>query len=63
MADETVITFAKDDSIIVDGAIAEIVSRLEAGGWVRFERNTEAVHVRADAVRYVRAQKKAEGGR
>ena len=63
MADETVITFAKDDAIIVDGAVATVMSNLQAGGWVRFERNAEEVHVQAGMVRYIRAVKKAEGGR
>ncbi|HET7701196.1 MAG TPA: hypothetical protein VFM06_10065 [Candidatus Limnocylindria bacterium] len=63
MAEETVITFAKDDTIIVEEAAATVAARLQAGGWVRFERNTEAVHVQAGQVRYIRAVKKAEGGR
>ena len=63
MADETVITFAKDDTIIVDGDVASVAAKLQAGDWVRFERSTETVHVAAGMVRYVRAVKRAEGGR
>ncbi len=63
MADDTVISFAKDDTIIVEGAVATVASRLQAGGWVQFERNTEVVYVQAGMVRYIRAVKKAEGGR
>ncbi|HUQ42153.1 MAG TPA: hypothetical protein VM052_06610 [Candidatus Limnocylindrales bacterium] len=63
MADETVITFAKDDTIIVEAAVATVATQLEAGGWVRFERNTEVVHVQASQVRYIRAVKMSGGGR
>lgn len=63
MADETLITFAKDDSIVVEEAIATVALRLQAGGWVQFERNTEAVYVQSGLVRYIRAVRKAEGGR
>ncbi len=63
MADETVITFAKDDTIIVEEAVATVASRLQTGGWAQFERNTEAVYVQSGLVRYIRAVRKAEGGR
>jgi len=63
MPDETVITFAKDDTIIVDGDVASVAAKLQVGGWVRLERGAEAVHVAAGMVRYVRAVKRAEGGR
>lgn len=63
MADETVITFAKDDTIIVEEALASVSQKMQAGGWARFERNQEAVLVQIAQVRYIRAVKKAEGGR
>lgn len=63
MADETTITFAKDDSIIVEESITSVAARLGAGGFVRFERGGEAVVVNASAVRYVRAVRRSEGGR
>jgi len=63
MAEETAITFAKDDTIIVEEAAATVAAKLASGGWVRFERNTEAVHVQAGMVRYIRSVKRAEGGR
>lgn len=63
MADETVITFAKDDTIIVEEAVATVASHLQTGGWVKFERNTEVVYVQSGMVRYIRAVRKAEGGR
>ncbi|HZP96181.1 MAG TPA: hypothetical protein VFC31_07605 [Candidatus Limnocylindria bacterium] len=46
-----------------DEAVATVATKLRSGGGVRFERNTEAVHVQAGMVRHVRAVKKAEGGR
>ena len=63
MADETVITFAKDDAIIVEEPVTTVASKLEAGGWVRFERGIEPVFVQTSLVRYIRSVKKAEGGR
>ena len=63
MAEETVITFAKDDTIIVEEAVATVASKLQAGGWVRFERNLEQVYVQASLVRYIRSVRKAEGTR
>lgn len=63
MADETIITFAKDDTIIVEEAVSSVAAKLAAGGFVRFERTGEAVLVNAAAVRYVRAVRRAEGGR
>lgn len=63
MADETTITFAKDDTIIVEEAMATVAAKLAAGGFVRFERSGEPVMVNAAAVRYLRAVRKAEGGR
>jgi hypothetical protein len=63
MADETSIVFAKDDALIVDEPLASVAQKLAAGGWVRFERGGEAVLVNAAAVRYVRTQRQAQGGR
>ncbi len=63
MADETVITFAKDDTIIVEEALASVAAKLAAGGFVRFERAGETVLVNAAAVRYVRTMRRTEGGR
>jgi len=63
MAEETLITFAKDDTIIVEEPVATVASKLAAGGWVRFERGIEPVYVQTGLVRYIRAVKKAEGGR
>ena len=63
MAEETVITFAKDDTIIVEEAIASVGQKMQGGGWVRFERNQEAVWVQVAQVRYIRAARRAEGGR
>ncbi|HEV8228829.1 MAG TPA: hypothetical protein VGQ86_02635 [Candidatus Limnocylindria bacterium] len=63
MAEETVITFAKDDSIIVEEAITSVAAKLAAGGLARFERQGEAVFVNAVAVRYVRSVKRESGGR
>jgi len=63
VADETVITFAKDDTIIVEEALASVAAKLAAGGFVRFERAGETVLVNAAAVRYVRTMRRTEGGR
>jgi hypothetical protein len=63
MADETVITFAKDDTVIVEEAVSAVAAKLEAGGWVQFERNTEQVYVQASLVRYIRSVKRDQGGR
>jgi len=63
VADETTITFAKDDSIIVEEALASVAEKLAAGGYVRFERGGEVVMVNPALVRYLRAVKRAEGGR
>lgn len=63
MADETVITFSKDDAIIVEEAIGTVIAKLQLGGWAQFERNTEVVHVQASMVRYIRAVKMSGGGR
>ncbi|HLQ05882.1 MAG TPA: hypothetical protein VK197_09555 [Verrucomicrobiae bacterium] len=63
MADETTITFAKDDSIIVEEALASVVAKLAAGGFARFERSGEVVMVNAALVRYLRSVKRTEGGR
>ena len=63
MADETSIIFAKDDSIVVDEPLASVAAKLAAGGFVRFERAGEAVMVNADAVRYLRTLRQAQGGR
>ena len=63
MAEETSIIFAKDDTIIVEEAMASVAGKLAAGGYVRFERNGEAVMVNTATVRYLRAVRKAEGGR
>lgn len=63
MADETVITFAKDDTIIVEEAVASVASKLGAGGWVSFERNNEIVYVQTAAIRYLRAVRQGAGGR
>ena len=63
MADETIITFAKDDTIIVEEAVATVASKLGAGGWVNFERNNEIVYVQTAAVRYIRAVRQGAGGR
>jgi hypothetical protein len=63
VADETTITFAKDDSIIVAEALADVATKLATGGFVRFERGGEVVMVNAALVRYLRSVKRAEGGR
>ncbi len=63
MADETVITFAKDDTIIVEEAAATVASKLGAGGWVSFERNNEIVYVQTANIRYIRAVRQGAGGR
>jgi hypothetical protein len=63
MAEETSIVFAKDDALIVDEPLASVAEKLAAGGWVRFERGGEAVLVNAAAVRYLRTQRQAQGGR
>ena len=63
MADETVITFAKDDTIIVEEPVAAVASKLGAGGWVSFERNNEIVYVQTALVRYLRAVRQGTGGR
>jgi len=63
VVDETVITFAKDDTIIVEEALASVAAKLAAGGFVRFERAGETVLVNAAAVRYVRTMRRTEGGR
>ena len=63
MAEETVITFAKDDTIIVEEPVATVASKLAAGGWVRFERGVEPVFVQTGLVRYIRTLKKDQGGR
>jgi len=63
VADETVITFAKDDTIIVEEALASVAAKLAAGGFVRFERAGETVLVNAAAVRYARTMRRTEGGR
>ncbi len=63
MADETTITFAKDDAIIVEEALASVAEKLAAGGFVRFERAGEVVMVNAAAVRYLRTPRRDQGGR
>ena len=63
MADETMITFAKDDTIIVEEAVALVAAKLAAGGFVRFERAGEIVMVNSAAVRYLRNVRRSEGGR
>jgi len=63
MADETSISFAKDDSIIVDEPLASVAEKLSKGGYVRFERAGEVVMVNAAAVRYLRTLRQAQGGR
>ena len=63
MAEETVITFAKDDTIIVEEGVATVASKLGAGGWVSFERNNEIVYVQTTAIRYIRAVRLSSGGR
>jgi hypothetical protein len=63
VADETTIIFAKDDTIIVEEALASVVAKLAGGGFVRFERGGEIVVVNAALVRYLRSVKRAEGGR
>ncbi len=63
MAEETSITFAKDDAIIVDESLASVAEKLAAGGWVKFERAGETVMVNATAVRYLRTLRQAQGGR
>ncbi|MGH2492058.1 MAG: hypothetical protein ACRDF9_11160 [Candidatus Limnocylindria bacterium] len=63
MAEETIITFAKDDAVIVEEPLASVAEKLAAGGYVRFERAGEAVMVNASAVRYLRTQRQAQGGR
>jgi hypothetical protein len=61
--DETTVTFAKDDTIIVEEALASVAAKLAAGGFVRFERGNEIVMVNAAQVRYLRAVRRSEGGR
>ena len=63
MAEETTITFAKDDTIIVEEPMASVAAKLAAGGYVRFERAGEAVTVNTAMVRYLRTLRRAEGGR
>ena len=63
MADETTITFARDDTIIVEEAMTAVASKLAEGGFVRFERAGEIVMVNAAAVRYLRSVRRSEGGR
>ena len=63
MAEETTIVFAKDDAIIVEEPLASVAQKLEAGGFVRFERAGEAVIVNAATVRYLRTLRQAQGGR
>jgi hypothetical protein len=63
MADETSITFAKDDAIIVEESLASVAAKLAAGGFVRFERAGEVVIVNAAAVRYLRTLRRDQGGR
>lgn len=63
MAEETSITFAKDDAVIVDESLASVAEKLAAGGWVKFERGGEIVMVNAAAVRYLRTPRQAQGGR
>ena len=63
MAEETSIIFAKDDAIIVEESLASVAEKLQAGGFVRFERGGEVVMVNAEAVRYLRTPRQAQGGR
>ena len=63
MADETNISFAKDDTIIVEESLASVAEKLAQGGYVRFERAGEVVMVNAAAVRYLRTLRQAQGGR
>ena len=63
MAEETTITFAKDDAIIVEESLASVAEKLAKGGYVRFERAGEVVMVNAAAVRYLRTVRQAQGGR
>ena len=63
MADETTITFAKDDTIIVEEELLSVASKLAAGGFVRFDRGNEAVMVNSANVRYLRSVRRSEGGR
>jgi hypothetical protein len=63
MADETTITFAKDDTIIVEEELLSVATKLAAGGFVRFDRGNEAVMVNAANVRYLRSVRRSEGGR
>lgn len=63
MADETTITFAKDDTIIVEEPLASVAEKLTKGGYVRFERAGEVVLVNASAVRYLRTVRQSQGGR
>ena len=55
MAEETTITFAKDDTIIVEEELLSVAAKLAAGGFVRFDRGNEAVMVNAANVRYLRS--------
>jgi hypothetical protein len=63
VAEETSITFAKDDALTVDEPLASVAAKLAAGGYVRFERGGDAVVVNAAAVRYLRTVRRTEGGR
>ena len=63
MAEETNIIFAKDDTIIVEEALASVAEKLSKGGFVRFERGGEVVMVNSALVRYLRTLRQAQGSR